>query len=451
MLEKAVLVNERGETLEALIVAVFSVNNKKFIITTNNELDPNGLTVLHVSEVSGEQLVPVANDQDWDAVKNTMRSIISGSANDIKYEPVVSQVSVNGVYSRDISVEKTAFDVMASTYNQNKPVATPELNLPNLQGFDSAVNPFDNSVSNNVTMQNSVKEIAPGISEVTQVPVQNNSNVVDFQPVSNVGSPVDLIDNNVVNQVIDQSNVVQNPVDIMSNQMAMPVQDINPSMVQQPPIDLNMTVQSPVNNISQDVTQMSAEISNQVPAMTSDLMGKINPNSSVDEIINASKEAITAIIHNMVDLLAQRLGEQVQKEKENLAMEKAQIDIMRAGVETKLFMTGAMNGMQPMNNTGMMGMNNGMMQQPMNQPMPQQMVDPNMMAQSQMMNQYQMNTMPNNMMYQQPMNNMGMMNNGMVQPMPQQMMNPNMMQQPMGNVGQFPVDNQDSSSTNIAA
>lgn len=79
MPEKITLINERGESTQADVVAVFNINQKKFIVSTTNEIDPNGLVVLHVSEVEGEQLKPVSNDSDWDAIKAAMRTIISGS------------------------------------------------------------------------------------------------------------------------------------------------------------------------------------------------------------------------------------------------------------------------------------------------------------------------------------------------------------------------------------
>lgn len=79
MPEKITLINERGESTQADVVAVFNINQKRFIVSTTNEIDPNGLVVLHVSEVDGEQLKPVSDDSDWDAVKTAMRTIISGS------------------------------------------------------------------------------------------------------------------------------------------------------------------------------------------------------------------------------------------------------------------------------------------------------------------------------------------------------------------------------------
>lgn len=81
MPDKITITNENGESIQADLVTSFEVNNKKIVITTRNEIDPNGLVVLNVSELNGDKLIPINNDQDWDAIKQTMRAIISGSDN----------------------------------------------------------------------------------------------------------------------------------------------------------------------------------------------------------------------------------------------------------------------------------------------------------------------------------------------------------------------------------
>lgn len=81
MLDKITIVNENGESIQVDLVTSFNINNKKIVITTKNEIDPNGLVVLNVSELDGDRLIPINNDQDWDAIKQAMRTIISGSDN----------------------------------------------------------------------------------------------------------------------------------------------------------------------------------------------------------------------------------------------------------------------------------------------------------------------------------------------------------------------------------
>lgn len=81
MLDKITIVNENGESIQVDLVTSFNINNKKIVITTKNEIDPNGLVVLNVSELDGDKLIPINNDQDWDAIKQAMRTIISGSDN----------------------------------------------------------------------------------------------------------------------------------------------------------------------------------------------------------------------------------------------------------------------------------------------------------------------------------------------------------------------------------
>ena len=51
MPEKITIVKESGGNLNSNIVSIFTIpeTQKKYIITTENAIDPHGLTVLHVS------------------------------------------------------------------------------------------------------------------------------------------------------------------------------------------------------------------------------------------------------------------------------------------------------------------------------------------------------------------------------------------------------------------
>ena len=65
MPEKIALLRESGETLNSNVVSIFMIpdTGKKYIITTENAVDPHGLTVLHVSEIHDSTLVKVEEDE----------------------------------------------------------------------------------------------------------------------------------------------------------------------------------------------------------------------------------------------------------------------------------------------------------------------------------------------------------------------------------------------------
>ena len=119
MPEKISIVKESGETVSSNIVSVFTIpdTEKKYIITTENSVDPHGLTVLHVSEIVDGSLKKIATDEEWSSIKTIMRAIISGNVGSYKYLPTIEAIKADGQYSRDISVSASASKQMIDNYN----------------------------------------------------------------------------------------------------------------------------------------------------------------------------------------------------------------------------------------------------------------------------------------------------------------------------------------------
>jgi len=119
MPEKISIVKESGETVSSNIVSVFTIpdTEKKYIITTENAVDPHGLTVLHVSEIVDGELKKIATDEEWSSIKTIMRAIISGNVGSYKYLPAIETIKAEGQYSRDISVSASASKQMIDNYS----------------------------------------------------------------------------------------------------------------------------------------------------------------------------------------------------------------------------------------------------------------------------------------------------------------------------------------------
>src|SRR5574344_2168707 len=129
MPEKVIITNEKGENFTSDLISVFKIPviNKVIVITTKNEVDPNGLTILHVSELDGEQLVAIKDDDLWSKIKLVMRAVVSSSEGEFEYEPLIADAKINGIYSRDISVDNAATKQMIEDYNAKKPVGLPKV------------------------------------------------------------------------------------------------------------------------------------------------------------------------------------------------------------------------------------------------------------------------------------------------------------------------------------
>lgn len=376
MPEKITLINEKGESTQSDIISVFKVNNKKFLITTNNEVDPNGLTVLNISEVDGDKLNSVTNDSDWDAIKNIMRSIISGTDGvKVEYEPILSIANINSTNSfRYISVSNSAVLAMVNDYSTNKPVGdtsnseavvsitnAPSVNaFNNLEGdLQSSSLPENNAIypqqNINVVNPNAVP-VANGINMIQQGPKQ-----VNFEPVNDIVNPMDLVGNG---QQVNNSN--HNEV---------------PNMV--------------VNDINMNLNTLPLD-------------------ASAEEIRKIAIDNITAIVTNYVDAIAQKEMEaanqvrlQNERKQQELLAQEELIKSKLMGMQVNSY-----NGYQQ----GMI--NNGMSQHSqMAMPMGQLGIDSNIYQNQGMMNQ---GIAPN-------MSDMNMMN-GAVQGQPQMTM-------PMGQMG----------------
>ncbi len=118
MPEKISILKESGETLSSNVVSVFMIpdTQKKYIITTENAVDPHGLTVLHVSEIVDGALQKIATDDEWSSIKTIMRAIISGSVGSYQYLQTIDNIKANAQYARDISVSASAAKQMVDNY-----------------------------------------------------------------------------------------------------------------------------------------------------------------------------------------------------------------------------------------------------------------------------------------------------------------------------------------------
>ena len=226
--EKIELLRESGETLNSSIVSIFMIpdTGKKYIITTENAVDPHGLTVLHVSEIHDGTLVKVEEDEEWTAIKTIMRAIISGNVGSYQYLSVMQKAKIDGQYSRDISVSSSAAKQMTDNYN-----AADKLDSASIPNPDESAPVVDQNSSlpgPSIFPENNVKpteenEVSPGISDMATVanptatpqampPAQENNNMVSansggsqVMPVAqNVSQPVQMTQQTTTTQYTQQ-------------------------------------------------------------------------------------------------------------------------------------------------------------------------------------------------------------------------------------------------------
>ena len=188
MPEKISIVKDGGESINSNIVSVFMIPDlsKKYIITTENAVDPHGLTVLHVSEISGDSLVKVATDEEWSTIKTVMRAIISGSVGNYQYIPSFETINAAGQYSRDISVSAPASKQMIDSYASGEKVE------PIMEESEEILDNSDSdSIFPTAPVAVSEDEVAPGISMEDPVTIENTPDAPEIDPSVQGAKPLD--------------------------------------------------------------------------------------------------------------------------------------------------------------------------------------------------------------------------------------------------------------------
>ena len=168
MSEKVEIIKSDGEKLSVDLINEFDLvineETRRFVLLTANEIDQNGLIKILASEIKDGKLVRIESDDDWTAVKNVMRSIISSSKGDFTYVAPSSNMSfeVSDDYARVIAVQDVAKQALVTDFSENKPQEeqTPQEEAK-AEDPNSAIYPSENEA---VPIGS---EVVPGIAETT--------------------------------------------------------------------------------------------------------------------------------------------------------------------------------------------------------------------------------------------------------------------------------------------
>lgn len=317
MPEKISIMRDSGDTLSSNIVALFTLpdTQKQYIITTENAVDPHGLTVLHVSEVVDGVLKKVATDEEWTSIKTIMRSIISGNAGAYSFIPLITTAKAEAQYSRDISVSAAAAKQMTDSYTAAL------ASLP--AGGEEAQAPVVEDTN----------EITPGISEVTTEapaaePAPAEAPAAVGNAVTNI--PADAVVTEPAAAPVEAAPVAEvkeeapapapvaepepapapaeAPVASGSGQTPV-VAYVDPAFQQLLTSDYNQILMH-VQNINNNINQIAAMPAlNYQPSYSANPNGtpNFNPNATVDEIIMGSTEVFNEGVKNLVATITEKL------------------------------------------------------------------------------------------------------------------------------------------------
>lgn len=382
---KISILKENGETLNSNVVSVFTMpeTEKKYIITTENTVDPHGLTVLHVSEIVDDTLARVATTEEWDAIKNIMRVVISGNVGSYTYLPPITTARTNGQYSRDISVSDTAAKQLTDAYlasqiaqpgnaqvdaasanpnvvdvnNYSVAAATPGLNqsvVPNMdiQTPNQSVVPVTTGAvlptpvvaqPNSIFPENNVvpteeNEVIPGISEIGADQNINSMSKPVLSPAESV-LPINPLPSSQLTATVEPimpisiTPVMETPV------VAQPQQTIDVNPVPIPAFQQNVDMSTPVVPIAQPNVEpittpvipqaqvvQPLQVAPDVPSVSLNFNAAPNfaPTATLDEVVSGSQEIFMENVKNLVQTMTEKIYRDLY-EKEAMLKEREAI------------------------------------------------------------------------------------------------------------------------------
>ena len=361
MPEKISIIRDSGETLSSNIVALFTIpdNEKKYIITTENAVDPHGLTVLHVSEIVDGVLKKIATDEEWSSIKTIMRSIISGSVGSFQFIPMIKTAKAEAQYSRDISVSAAASQQIIDSYaasnpeeggTESAPVEEPKDTDEITPGISEVVEdeaPVE-EVSEEVEQPSVEEEPSVGdavtnidASDIVTTPEESTPEVdepakeeVQEEVVSEPEVAVPAVEEEIVpvEEVVQSTPVEETPVQEVQQVVAeVPMQTVNvqtpvvayvdPAFQQLLTSDYNQILMH-VQNINNNISQIAAMPAlNYQPSYSANQNGapNFNPSATVDEIIMGSTEVFNEGVKNLVATITEKLYRDLYQREAELA------------------------------------------------------------------------------------------------------------------------------------
>lgn len=388
---KISILKDNGETLNSNIVSVFTMpeTEKKYIITTENTVDPHGLTVLHVSELVDDTLARIATTEEWDAIKNIMRVVIAGNTGSYTYLPSIASARANGQYSRDISVSDTAVKQLSDAYlasqttqdggsqpafatadNLNQmdinavPVVAappaPNQVVPENMGMPSANDVVTPVVPSNVAPtpvvaqpssifpENNVvpteeNEVIPGISEIGADQNVNSLSKPVLSPAEST-LPINPVQSAQLTATVEPimpisvTPVMENPVPQQGQQMMDVSQASAPAFQPniempapalqplQPNVEQNSVVSAPV--IPQAQVVQPTQIPSDVPSVSLNFNSTPNfaPNATLDEVVAGSQEMFMESVKNLVQTMTEKIYRDLYEKEASLKEREAIIN-----------------------------------------------------------------------------------------------------------------------------
>lgn len=245
MTDKIIITNENSQSVEAEKVSAFEIADfgRNYVIYTFNDVDPNGLSKLHVCQYTEENglvtLRGVETPEEWTRIKDVMRSLINGNNVGFTYKNIGDSVSINSSTSAKlIAVKSDAVTKMRENYNNNvakqqAPVQTPVVEQPietmEMPETPVAPEPVVSTPTTNVAGVNfqtppaelnniPIEPVVPTNETIAPLTINEQQTPVEPTPVENVIPTIDVPTQNTqtpVSNILSKEELLKEVSDLL--------------------------------------------------------------------------------------------------------------------------------------------------------------------------------------------------------------------------------------------
>ena len=287
-MEKIKLNLTSGSALEKPLITAFNSNNASYVVLDNEMNGTMGLPIILVSKLVNNVLTKIEDQNEWNAVKESLRFIISG--NQVDYITIQPEISANDMFFSQLTLPVASFEALKNNYK-------PQSEADNSNQV-SAI-PTNSAID----LNNVAEPTANGIN-LGQTPInpQANPNPIETNKINNMPNNIEQPINLNMNQNIEtpQQQIAPNvepvspvmPSAPMDAQSIAPV-DTNPVTPMNNEAPLQTTIE---NAINENITQEAPTIDTQT----------IEQNVPKD--FTADKEAFLKACENMFDALVAKFN-----------------------------------------------------------------------------------------------------------------------------------------------
>ncbi len=116
-----------GTTLEKPLISCFKGTNANYIVLDNESNGSMGLPIIIISKLNGTNLEKIIDPNEWGAVKENLRTIISGTA--LPYLAVPETLSAPDDFFTQLTLPVASYDLLKSVYAppaEPAPAAAPQ-------------------------------------------------------------------------------------------------------------------------------------------------------------------------------------------------------------------------------------------------------------------------------------------------------------------------------------